>query len=285
MGLFSSIGKIAGSIGSALSGGLKSVGKFVSPVISSLFGSGAPLSGLPGSILSGGVDMGFDWLKNEFMSKPNAEDAFKNNLNASAQAFDRSYDAYKNRYQDTMADMQKAGLNPILAAGSGGFNVSGQPTMAKAESPMATLPDTHSAQSYNQLAQAKTEEVTRKEKTQNIKKLEKETRLTLEKIKNERVRRGVIKEQERQLVAQIDEHYARIGKMFHEVLKIGAETELTETQKSKMLSEIKVIKEQFKMLKKQSDWYDGAYGQFLGWVKATLGALGLNVGVFAGLKK
>ena len=37
-------------------------------------------------------------------------------------AYRRSSRSYKSRYQDTMADMRHAGLNPILTA-TGGFNV------------------------------------------------------------------------------------------------------------------------------------------------------------------
>lgn len=47
--------------------------------------------------------------------------------------------AYTSRYQWTMNDMRKAGLNPILAASSG-FNVGHSPTASVAQMPMASAP-------------------------------------------------------------------------------------------------------------------------------------------------
>ena len=49
-------------------------------------------------------------------------------------AFERSMEAYRQRYQNTTADMRAAGLNPILAA-SGGFSVGNSPA-----APMVGMP-------------------------------------------------------------------------------------------------------------------------------------------------
>jgi len=83
-----------------------------------------------GDLLPGGlIDFGGKWLSNEFIGKPNAKTAWERSMEGSALAFQRSYDAYKRRYQDTTEDMRLAGLNPILAATSG-FNVGSSPQMS-----------------------------------------------------------------------------------------------------------------------------------------------------------
>lgn len=87
-------------------------------------------------------------LQNEFSAEQlskqfefNAAEAAKQRVAAAAEsalAFERSMDLYKNRYQLTMADMKAAGLNPILAAGSGGFNVGSGLTSPSAGMQMAS---------------------------------------------------------------------------------------------------------------------------------------------------
>ncbi len=90
------------------------------------------VKGVGGSVLGGLVDVGMSWLGNEIIAKPNAERAYKDSKEASALSFERSYGAYKSRYQDTMKDMKAAGLNPILAASSG-FKPSSAPQAATAQ--------------------------------------------------------------------------------------------------------------------------------------------------------
>ena len=79
----------------------------------------------------------------DILGDDNAEKAYGQSKEASALQFEREYGAYKTRYQDTMADMEKAGLNPILAA-SGGFNVGSGPKASTAQAfqsqPVTTQP-------------------------------------------------------------------------------------------------------------------------------------------------
>lgn len=162
MGLWSSIKKV----GSGIFKGIKSVG---SSLIGGLTGS---LSSIPGALLGGAVDLGSSWLGNKLIGQPNADEAYAQSKEASAKAFDRSYGAYKKRYQDTMADMEKAGLNPILAA-SQGFNVGGQPEMTAAKSFMPSYQEQNASTAYQMLTsgdlnkqKAETEQIDRKKKAE-----------------------------------------------------------------------------------------------------------------------
>jgi hypothetical protein len=96
-------------------------------------------SGVVKAATGGLVDLGTQYIGNELLGKPNAKDAWERQKNAAKLAYDRSMGAYKSRYQNTMADMRAAGLNPILAA-SGGFQV-GQVSANPAQVNMAKVPD------------------------------------------------------------------------------------------------------------------------------------------------
>lgn len=280
MGLWSSIKKIGSSIGSGLSSVVSSIGS----------GLGTAMGGIPGAIIGGAVDLGANWLTNEFLGKPNAEDAFKNNLFASAQAFDRSYDAYKRRYQDTMADMRAAGLNPILAASSGGFNVSGQPTMAKAESPMATLPNTSSAQSFMNMQQAITEQSTRKEKLEKaanlyqdtLKKIE-ETALASAKTEQEITRTRVVLNQIELMSKSIWTEIAKFQKTVQEGYESAERQKQIQAQTSLIRKEISKLKNQLYELEKGGQIYKGQAGLLLKSIKEAFDAINMHFVIGAGL--
>lgn len=83
----------------------------------------AIIAGVAGSVL-GGVTSG---IFNTNSARTANERAVENTNNA----FAASQQEYATRYQTTAKDMKLAGINPIMAA-TGGFNVSGQPTMSAA---------------------------------------------------------------------------------------------------------------------------------------------------------
>lgn len=118
------------------------------------------------------IDLGAKWLGNELISQPNsalsfeqtkaamelqnkyniaaADKSWKRSLEAATiansrnvynarTAFEREINTYGKRYQLTMKDMEKAGLNPILAA-SQGFNVGSGVSGQMANAPIGSVP-------------------------------------------------------------------------------------------------------------------------------------------------
>lgn len=130
MGLLSTIGNF-----------ISPVTDFIKPIVGDIFG-----------------DVSSAYLTDQIISRPQASDAFNQSLEGmrlqnqfntahattayqrskeeAINQFNRESSAYRQRYQWTMDDMKKAGLNPILAA-SGGFNVGSGPDASMANIPMA----------------------------------------------------------------------------------------------------------------------------------------------------
>jgi len=124
-------------------------------------------------------------------------------------------------------------------------------------------------------------------KTEFFKKLKllQDTKESLAKVVKLRAEKGLLSEKERLTVVQISESLARTGKMFHEVIKIGVESDRGKMELKKLKKQIQIMHQQFKQLKQTSDWYDGAYGDFLGWLRATLGSFGTILGTVPQLIK
>ena len=78
-------------------------------------------------------------------SQQAAETAWNRSELSAVNAYNRSIDAYKKRYQWTVRDMRKAGLNPILAA-SGGFQIGSNIQAPAASATMASAPNYSGAQ-------------------------------------------------------------------------------------------------------------------------------------------
>ena len=246
--------------------------------IGSIFGSsqsgGNNIAGLP-SLAGMAGNIGMNWIQNEMFNKEASNDAWDRAQKASAVAFDRSYDAYKRRYQDTVADMKLAGINPIMAA-SGGFNVGTSPNMTPATARMATAPDYESFTSgARNFAAAGTEYKRQAEIVMKTKEARARTNESIAKTYVERAKKGLITAQERQAVKntqlldkQIWTQMADFQKKVQEGYKANAEKKL-------ILVRVKQLKTVMHKLESISDVYKTPYfGQFVAFLNSMLNLSG-----------
>ncbi len=255
-------------------------------------GVGKAIAGIPGAVVGGLTDFGGSWLSNKYISKPNAEDAFRMSEAASAKAFERSYGAYKSRYQDTMADMKKAGLNPILAAGSGGFNVGSAPQMKPAQAFLPVVKDHQFSSSAKNVAETgkaigETTKVFRE-----AQRARSETLHNLERIGKTRAEKGLIKQQEKnalRIMYNLEKDWWIKVQQFN---KITQEGYLTAAKKDVALEQQKLLSKQvqqitlaLEQLKRTAGVYAGPAGKIIAYINAVMNALNLNLGVFGGIKK
>ena len=199
------------------------------------------------------VDLGTDWLKNEFINKPNAEAANKTAKEASALAWERSYGAYKSRYQDSMADMKQAGLNPILAAGG----ISGSPPQASsAQSFQAAQPSSSGTQAGVNIEK-------RKEIIKNRKLLVKKALTEIRKAAQSRAQQGLITAQEKMALKNVQKIVEETELLLQKQMGTSAQTSLTEQQERYLMTRHKALKMTLKELEKTSLIYGAPAGHIL----------------------
>lgn len=198
-----------------------------------------------GAALAGGVISGL-------FGRSNAKQQQSASRDSSTTAWNREYGAYKSRYQDTMADMRAAGLNPIMAAG-GGFNVGSGPSASAAPMAMANAPQFNFASSAKDMTQA---EVNQEKITETFNKSAK------------------ILQETRVLNQKELETLANTGLLLNKHELISQQIDLTDQQRVKLAIEVKRFQVGLKRLEKQGNVYDNAYGTILSYLRETLGSIG-----------
>lgn len=188
-------------------------------------------------------------------------------------AWDRTDDAYAKRYQTTMADMRAAGLNPILAAGSGGFNV-GQGPIA----PMAMpVPSSDATSAYSNLMQGI--EAKQRAKTEKVKqlKLMAETHTEIARKYEVRANTGKVSEEER--------------RVWHEIEKLHSETMLnlktgfrTDAEKRLMEKKINQLAVELTRLKNVNSIYENPASMALSIIRELANSIGLNIGIIGSMR-
>lgn len=254
-------------------------------------GIGKAVGGIPSAIIGGALDLGGSYLQNKYVADPNSKKAWQRSEKSAQAAFDRSYEAYKRRYQDTTEDLIAAGINPILVASSG-FKVGTSPQSTAAQSiPMlaSNLSPTGSAQAFGRAnlatAQAGRVEQEKEELVSRAKRNFAQANEAMARIYTERYKRGLLAAQEKESYAKINKLQSEFRHLAAKLIQTKEMTENTRKQRELIKKQVQQLTYHLKMLKKSSSWYKGAYGDFLGWIKATMGALNLNLGVIGGLKR
>lgn len=258
------------------------------------------VTGIPGAIIGGAIDVGSSFLGNELFGKKNAAEAWEQSRANSAEQFAREYGAYKTRYQDTMNDMRAAGLNPILAAGSGGFNVGSGASAQMANAFQAPTPEKYGSSAAQMFASARLNNQKTEESKMNTKKIQAEAYKVLEDRLVSIEERFRVRAQKNLLVAQEKETLQRVKNLKREwwnllqqFNKITAEaTELhsrnllnqqtaikTKIMGENIVKQTEKLKAELSQLRKISNVYDSDIGQILGYVKAVMDALPINIGI------
>lgn len=197
------------------------------------------------------------------MGQQNADTAWERSQQGAAWA----YENYKRRYQDTSADMYKAGLNPILAA-SGGFNVSGQPAAPTPTiSPTPQVDFASSAKSYSEVDKNK----------QTIINMKKDAELTIKKTeetvqKAEKLRREqkLITAQEQVALKQYWAVQAQFKKDIQQAYLSIEKQDLTRKQIKNLELQAKKLQAQLEKLSKISNVYKSDFGNILTFVGALM---------------
>ena len=194
-----------------------------------------------------------------------AEDWFADN-NAK-EAWERSKNMYDTRYQRTMKDMEKAGLNPILAAGSGGFNIGQGPQATIAQTGARNMAS--SAQSLAQTGLAEEQQTT--EQIEQLKKMA-EVKSEIARKYKIRAETGKIGEEERRVWFEIE----KLSKEGMAIMKRG----FRDYQDKKRLGVLtQHLEAQLAELQTMSEIYNDSAGQMIKYLQEIRQALGINVGV------
>lgn len=213
-------------------------------------------SGLVSGLTGGAVNLGGKYLEDELIGDPN-----------SAAAYRRQKDFYKQRYQWMMKDMRKAGLNPILAAGSAGFSTGGTPSVS-----MSTLPSTDYASSAKNMSEiGKIEEETATERVRQLKTMA-EVRTEIARKYKLRAEKGLVTEQERKIWFEIEKWQSEIYKNYRSGVRESKDAE-------RLANQTKALAYQLNQLKNISDVYAAPASKALTIIKEIMRSLGINVGV------
>lgn len=281
------------------------IGDFISSSAKSLKkGLTSTIGSIPSLVTGGLADFGANLLGNEFIAGPNAAEQYKYNEALSEAAFQRSYDLYKRRYRITLKDMEKAGLNPILALAGGGFTVSGQPQMSAASTSMPSFQPSNGSSAFANMEAGKLDAARTDTEKENRKKVIAETSAkiqdvaeSIERIYNLRAQRKVLKQEETvkfRTVQKLKQEYhnaiAQYNLIWNQADLAYQQGKLTKQQLSMIAAQRKQVltvtnklEHEIDMLRRVADVYRGPAGKWLGYVKAIKDVMpvsGFGLGMF-----
>jgi len=239
--------------------------------------------------LSTAFDLGGRFLENQFINKPNSQYATDMSRVNAKEAFERSYGAYKSRYQDTARDMKAAGINPIMAASSG-FQVGNAVNAPIAQSFQPHQPN------INAVNSGKTLQEQQKIKAETVKTFEQALKIRAETglaTANEKKavqdtqnlkRNMVLMAKQINLTQQkIKESRSKVELTDSKIAETNVNIKKIKEQKLKIIKEAQKLGYESQKLKRVADVYASPSGKILVWINEILGSLGINVGLIKGL--
>lgn len=209
-----------------------------------------------GPLASSALSFGGDYLTDAFIGDANAKEAYE-----------RQKKFYQHRYQWMMDDMEKAGLNPILAAASGGFSTSGTPSVN-----MATLPKTDYASAYESYQRGGLiGEETKTEQVEQMKKMA-EVKTEIQRKYEVRASAGLAGAKEKEAIAQMQKSWVEIN-------KIRSEVKVLSREKERVAAEVQKLRYSLSELRTISNIYEKEAGQYLQVLKQIMQGLNIGVGI------
>lgn len=226
---------------------------------------GAAGGGMMG-LLSGPIQ---DWMSYKLVGEPQARQANRWASEASALAWERAVNAYRNRYAWTVNDMRVAGINPIMAA-TGGFSVGQAPSV---ETPRVFKAETGRS-SFDLASSAKAfKEIDKVEKEIDL--LEKKADETVANAAKIRAEQGVLTETEK----KINQEYWNARQEFNHITQKAYKT--AEDRKLIAAKAMEIYARLVK-LNKISNVYKGALGQWMAYIQEVAKTLNLGIAIVPG---
>lgn len=234
---------------------------------------------LGGSALSAAGGLLGSAVQNYF-DRDAAENANTWAADAATTAFERSKEYYQNRYQWAIKDMKASGLNPILAA-TGGYATGSAPVISQAQTFKAQpgMPNMGSATASAKDLQETATEIERRELISN------QAATELQKAAKVRAEKGLITQQEREMVERVWKTTAEFKLTMKNAYKAIAERELTEAQIKNIKVQTERLLLEMSELARTSEVYKSSFGKYLKWINEVRQSFGINIsGVGAATK-
>jgi len=202
-----------------------------------------------------------------------AEQAYEWSKEAATTAYNRSVDAYKNRYLWASEDMEQAGLNPILAA-SQGFQVGSgvQAPMAQSFQATGITPSWVPSTSAKDRAQAE-------EASQNAKLKAQQAKESIARTAESRSKANLMQTEEKLAWQSVINAEKQFEVLNQEVDFLKQNTRLSEKERERVGLVIKTLQTQLKRLGKISKAYEGPAGAWIGYLNSIFGTINAGAGI------